>query len=80
MAANDFALWIREKLKEWHWPPWLVEEKWPRILDALVGVGILTTTDEGFEMTDLVNDDEAWDVVWSTLEKEGVTGGEGPAS
>lgn len=80
MAANDFALWVKDKLKEWNWPLWLVEEKWPRILDALVGAGILTTTDEGFEMTDLVNDDKAWDVVWGALEKEGVAGGQGPAS
>ena len=80
MTANEFVLELRGMLQKWGWPDWLVKEKWPRIIDTLVGVGILQTTDDGFELTPLVQDDEVWDTAWKALEKEGIVGGESPAA
>jgi len=77
--GNAFAADLKDMLRKWSWPEWLINEKWPRILDVLVGVGILQTGPEGFSMTYLVESDEAWDTAWQALEKEGIVGGEGPA-
>ena len=80
MSANPFVFELKDMLQKWGWPAWLIEEKWPRIIDTLVGVGILRTTEEGFELTPFVEDDEVWETAWKALEKEGIVGGESPAA
>ena len=80
MTANEFVLELKDMLQKWGWPEWLIKEKWPRIVDVLVGVGILKTTEDGFELTLRVQDDAVWETAWDALKKEGIVGGESPAA
>lgn len=80
MSGNEFAVELRGLLKKWNLPDWQINEYWPRILDVFVGVGILKPTDQGFDLTPRAADDAAWEAAWAALEKEGIVGGESPAS
>lgn len=80
MPIGEFVEDIKKMLREWEWPPWKINEEFPKILAAFVEVGILRSNDQGFELTGRVADDMAWQRAWDLLEKGGVTELGGSAS
>ncbi len=71
----DFVEDLRTLMRSWNSPEARIEESLPRVIRACVRVGILVQIDDnGFEVTDSVQDADAWERVWEILEKEGIEG------
>ena len=77
--SDDFIEDLRGMLHTFGYLPWQVQEILPHIVKAFEGVGILTRQDDVYFVTELVEDDAAWERAWELLEKEGIAGSEGPA-
>ncbi len=73
MSADDFIEDLKKMLHKWGWPTWKINQDFPKVISAFVKVGIVRMTDQGFELTDLVGNDEAWNKAWDLLGKDGVT-------
>ncbi len=67
-------------LREWNWPEWAIDAGLPKIVDVLLGLGILERVDWGFEPTRKAESEELWKVAWDLLKEEGVPDDLGPAS
>ena len=67
---------LRDLLRSWGWTEAMIDSRLPQILQACVDVGILIRVkDDGFEITDLLHDEGAWDALERLLRERGVEGG-----
>ena len=71
---GEFEAALRDLMASWGWPPEQIEYALPVCIRACVGVGILQPVGDGYELTPLVQDDDAWERVWALLRKEGFRG------
>ena len=78
--GDDFIEDLRGMLHTWGYPEWQVQGILPRVVKVFEGVGILVRVDEAYLVTELVEDERAWDRAWELLEKEGIPGSKGPAA
>ena len=66
---------LRELLRSWGWTEPMIDARLPQILQACVDVGILVRVkDDGFEITDLLHDEGAWDALQRLLRERRVEG------
>ena len=67
---------LRDLLRSWGWTEAMIDARLPQILKACVDVGILIPVkDDGFEITDLLHDEDAWNRLQRLLREQGVEGG-----
>ncbi len=67
---------LRDLLRSWGWTEDRIDTRLPQILRACVDVGILVPVkDDGFEATDLLHDEGAWDRLQHLLRERRVEGG-----
>ncbi len=67
---------LRDLLRSWGWTEATIDASLPQILQACVDVGILVPVkDDGFEATDLLRDEGAWDRLQHLLRERRVEGG-----
>ncbi len=67
---------LRDLLRSWGWTEARIDSSLPGILRAFVDIGILVPVkDDGFEITDLLHDEGAWDRLQRLLRERGVEGG-----
>ena len=78
--SDDFIEDLRGMLHAWGYPEWQVQEILPRVVKVFEGVGILMRVNDAYLVTELVEDDRAWDRAWELLEKEGIAGSKGPVA
>ncbi len=71
---------LHELLHKWGYPEWQIQEVLPRIVRVFEGVGILHQFDDLYVVTELVDDEASWNLVWELLAKEGIGEGHGPAT
>ena len=58
-------------MRSWSWTERQIEDAMPKVIKACLDVGILKREGEELILTELTESDEAWDVVWQKVEKEG---------
>ncbi len=74
--ADEMIESLRDLLRSWGWTEVRIDSSLPEILQACVEVGILVRVkDDGFEITDLLHDEGAWDRLQRLLRERGVEGG-----
>ena len=67
---------LRDFLRSWGWTEATIDVRLPQILQACVDVGILVRVrDDGFEITNLLHDEGAWDALQRLLRERHVEGG-----
>ena len=67
---------LRDLLRSWGWTEAQIDSRLPQILLACIDVGIhVPVKDDGFEATDLLNDEGAWDTLQRLLRERRVEGG-----
>ena len=67
---------LRDLLRSWGWTEATIDARLPQILQACVDVGILVPLkDDGFEPSDLLLDEGAWDALERLLRERYVEGG-----
>ena len=67
---------LRDLLRSWGWTEAAIAGRLPQILRACVDVGILVRVkDDGFEVTDLLHDEGAWDRLQRLLRERRVESG-----
>ena len=76
--SDDFVAALRDIMRSWRWPEPRIEQNLPKVIEICVKVGILVPRGDGFIVTELSQDDDAWERVWELFETEGI--GEGSAS
>ena len=73
---DDMIESLRDLLRSWGWTEAAIDARIPQILRACVDVGILVRVkDDGFEITDLLHDEGAWDALQRLLRERRVEGG-----
>ncbi len=77
--SENFIEDLHEMLHKWGYPPWQVQEILPHIVKVFEGVGILARVDDVYFVTELVEDETAWERAWQLLEKGGIAGSKGAA-
>jgi hypothetical protein len=70
---SNFLETLRGIMRGWGWTPEDVEGTLPKVIDIFVRVGILRRNpDGGYEVTEHVEDEDAWNAAWAFAEKEGI--------
>ncbi len=78
--AGTFIEDLHGLLRKWGYPEWQVQDVLPRIVRVFEGVGILHRVESLYLVTELVDDETAWNLVWELLAKGGIGKGHGPAA
>ncbi len=76
----DYVAELGRMLREWNWPDWSIEVVLPKIVDVLVGLGILERVSGGYEPTSKAESPAAWTAAWALLGEEGIDEDIAPAS
>jgi len=76
----DYVAELRRMLRDWGWPDWEIETALPKVVDVMLGAGLLERTPWGYEPTPKAGEEEAWKLVWKLLAQMGIAEDIGPAS
>ena len=72
---GNFLETLRGIMRGWGWTPADVEGTLPKVVDIFIRVGILRRSPDGhYEVTERVEDEDAWSEAWVFAEKEGIGG------
>ena len=70
---DNFLETLRGIMRGWGWVPTDVESTLPKVVDIFIRVGILRRNPDGsYEITERVEDEDAWSEAWAFVEKEGI--------
>ena len=66
---------IRNLMRSWGWTETMIDRNLPRLVQACIEIGILVPIEgDGFEITDLLDDEGAWDRLQRLLQDRGIGG------
>ena len=69
---GEFVEMLHKLMRDWHWSETQINEALPKVIEACSRVGVVAWQNGELVGTDLMDDDEAWDRVWTALDKEGI--------